>query len=126
MLKIRYIGKDAIIVGEKTYYQNETFELTEAGFKLLKKTVNRRDLKVLSEFTEAEEDEGDTSEKTPAQQASDQGATVLADVSGKDATKATNTDDKQAKTPAQQASAQGATVLADVAGKDAGKAPKAK
>lgn len=111
MLKIRYIGEPAIIVGQKTYYQDETFELTEAGFKLLKKTVSRKDLKVLSEFTETDDD--DTLAQTPAQQASDQGATVLADVAG---TKATN---------AEQASAQGATVLADVGGKPT-KAPKAK
>jgi len=87
MLKIRYIGEPAIIVGQKTYYQNETFELTEAGFKLLKKTVNKKDLKVLSEFTEAEDDEGDTSTQTPAEQASAQGATVLADVGGTPADK---------------------------------------
>lgn len=83
MLKIRYIGEPAIIVGQKTYYKDETFELTEAGFKLLKKTVSRKDLKVLSELTETDDDEGDTLTQTPAEQASDQGATVLADVDGK-------------------------------------------
>ena len=78
-MKIKYTGKAAIIVGQKTYYTDETFELTDAAFKMLKMTVDAKDLQVLPEAVKPV-DPKVAETKTQAQVASSQGAVTMADM----------------------------------------------